>query len=68
MQEFLPGSRGPQIPALIRHDPWQLLTAVLVAVSIVITLVFGKRRASSGDVDIGGCDFGDGDGGACGGD
>ena len=66
MQELLLGSWGPQIAAFTMQNPLQLLTAVLLATGIVITLTFGIRGAGSGDG--GGCSFDDGDGGGCSGD
>jgi hypothetical protein len=66
MQELLLGSWGPQIAALIKQNPLQLVTAGLLATGIAITLTFGTRGAGSGDG--GGCSFDDSDGGGCGGD
>jgi hypothetical protein len=64
MQEFLLGRWGPQILAYSQQYPWRVFAAVLVAIPL-LDLVFGKNRSSSGG-DIGGFDFGDGDGGGCG--
>jgi hypothetical protein len=65
MQEFLPGSWGPQIAAFARQNPLQLVAVGLTAVSIALTLIFGVRGFGSGDP--GGSSFGDGDGdGGCG--
>jgi hypothetical protein len=63
MQEFLLGSWGPQIAAFTKQNPLQVLSVVLTAVSIVLTLIFGVRGFRS--EDAGGCSF-DGDGGGCG--
>jgi hypothetical protein len=65
MREFLLGSWGPQIAALARQNPLQLVAVGLTAVSIALMLISGVRGFGSGDP--GGCSFGDGDGG-CGGD
>jgi hypothetical protein len=64
MQELLFGSWGPQIVAYSQQYPWPVFAAVLVAI-LLLDLVFRKNRSSSGG-DIGGFDFGDGDGGGCG--
>jgi hypothetical protein len=64
MQEILLGNWGPQIAAYSRQYPVQVITTVLVATTIVMTLMFGKRGSGSGDA--GGCSFDDGDGGGCG--
>ena len=66
MQEFLLGSWGPQIAALTKQNPLQVLGVALTAVSILLTLILGVRGFGSGD--SGGCSFGDGDGDGCGGD
>ena len=63
MRELLLGSWGPQIAAYSEQYPLQVITTVLVAITIAITLMFGKRGSGSGDA--GGCSFGDG-GGGCG--
>jgi hypothetical protein len=63
MQEFLLGSWGPQIAAFTKQNPLQVLSVVLTAVSIVLTLIFGVK--GFGSEDAGGCSFDDGDGGGC---
>ena len=66
MQELLLGSWGPQVAAMIKQTPSQLLMAGLLVIGMAITLTFGVRGAGSGDG--GGCSFDDGDSGDCGGD
>ena len=66
MQELLPGSWGPQIVAFTKQNPLQVLAVALTAISLLITLRFRVRGTDGGDA--GGCSFGDGDGGDCGGD
>jgi hypothetical protein len=63
MQELLFGSWSAQITAYSKQYPWRAFAAVLVAAIVVMQLRFGKWRSSSGEGgDIGGFDFGDGDG------
>ena len=66
MQQWLFGTWGHDILAYSRQYPAPVLAVVLAGISIVINLVFGTRGSGSGDLDIGGYDFGDGDGGGCG--
>ena len=66
MRELLFGSWGPQIAAFTKQNPLQVVAVILVAITIVITLMFGTRGSGSGDA--GGCSLGEGDGGGCGGD
>jgi hypothetical protein len=54
-----------------QYYSWQMLAAVLVAAQfgiVALYMMFGKKRSSRGGDggDIGGWDFGDGDGGGCG--
>ena len=65
MQELLLGTWGSQIVAYGQQYPWRVFAAVLVGI-LLLDLMFGKKRASGDGVDIGGFDFGDGDGGDCG--
>ena len=67
MQELLLGNWSPQIIAYSQQYPWRVFAAVLVAV-LLLDLMFRKQRSSSDGGDIGGFDFGggDGDGGGCG--
>jgi hypothetical protein len=65
MRDFLLGSWGPQCVALTKQHPRHVLAAVLAIAILAIRLAFG--RPGSADGDIGGFDFGDGDGGSCGG-
>ena len=65
MQELLLGSWGPQIVAFTRQHPLEVVAAVTITISMVITPMFLTRGSGS---DVGGCNFGDGDGGGCGGD
>lgn len=61
MPELLFGTWGLQIVAYTQQYPWQVFAAVLV--SVLLDMLFRQNRGTSGDVDIGGWDFGDGDGG-----
>ena len=61
MQEFLFGTWSPQIIAYSQQYPWRVFAAVLVAI-LLLDLMFRKTRSSSDGGDIGGLDFGDGDG------
>jgi hypothetical protein len=62
MQELLLGTWGRPIVAYCQQYPWRVFAAVLVGI-LVLDLMFRKSRSSSGgDVDVGGFDFGDGDG------
>ena len=66
MQELLLGTWSPPIIAYGQQYPWRVFAIVLVAI-LLLDLMFRKIPSSSGDgVDIGGLDFGDGDGGGCG--
>lgn len=66
MQELLFGTWSPSIKAYGQQYPWRLFAIVLVAI-LFVDLMLRKGPSLSGDgVDIGGFDFGDGDGGGCG--
>ena len=67
MNELLFGPWGPLF-ATTRQYPWQIFAAVLVLAQFGILLmhmIFGGKGSSRGGDggDIGGWDFGDGDGG-----
>jgi len=66
MQELLFGSWGPQIIAYSQQYPWRVFAAVLVAI-LLMDLMFRKRSSGTGDgLELGGLDFGGGDGDGCG--
>jgi len=65
MQELLLGTWGLQIVAYSQQYPWRVFTAMLVGI-LLLNMMFGKNRSSGDGGDIGGFDFGDGDGGDCG--
>jgi hypothetical protein len=69
MRELLVGSWGPQIAAYGRQAvayslqyPWRVFAAGLVAI-LLVDMMLRKRSSSAGDgLELGGLDFGDGDG------
>jgi hypothetical protein len=63
MQELLIGSLGTQVAAYVGRYPWQVFTVVLVTALILVELFRTNRSGTSADLDIGGFDFGGGDGG-----
>jgi hypothetical protein len=66
MQELLFGSWGKQIIAYSQQYPWRVFAAVLVAL-LLMDLMFRKRSSGTGDGgELGGLDFGGGDGDGCG--
>ena len=73
MQELLVGSWGPQIAAYGRHVvayslqyPWRVFAACLVA-TLLVDMMSRKRSSGTGDgLELGGLDFGAGDGDGCG--
>jgi hypothetical protein len=70
MNELLFGPWAPLF-AYTKQHPWQVLANVLALaqLGILIThMIFGEKGSSGsgGGGDIGGWDFGDGDGGECG--
>jgi hypothetical protein len=60
----LSGTWGPQIIGYSQQYPWRVFAAVL-AVVLLLDMLFRKTRSSAAGGDIGGFDFGDGDGGGC---
>ena len=67
MNELLFGSWGPQALAFTQHNPLQILSVAMVAVTTLFTLAFGVRGTGGDGGGSSSCD-GDGDGGGCGGD
>ena len=70
MHDLLFGSLGPLF-GIPRLHPWQVFAAVLVFAQfgiLLLHMIFGAKGSSHGSDggDIGGWDFGDGDGGDCG--
>ena len=66
MQDLLFGTWGPQIIAYSQQYPWRVFAAVLVAI-LLTDLMFRKRSSGTGDgLELGGLDFGSGDGDGCG--
>jgi hypothetical protein len=68
MNEWLFGSWAPLL-AYSRQYPLQVFAGVLVFAQFAILLLhmmFGRATRGSDGGDIGGWDFGDGDGGGCG--
>jgi hypothetical protein len=66
MQELLFGTWGPQIIAYSQQYPWRVFAAVLVAI-LLMDLMLRKRSSGTGDgLELGGLDFGGGDGDGCG--
>ena len=73
MQELLVGSWGPQIAAYGRHVvayslqyPWRVFAACLAAI-LLVDLMRRKQSSGTGDgLELGGLDFGAGDGDGCG--
>jgi hypothetical protein len=63
MPELVFGSGSPHLLSFIKQHPVQMLSAVVAAVSLAMTLVLGVRGAGSGDPGGG---FDNGDGGSCG--
>jgi hypothetical protein len=67
MHDLLFGTGGAQIVAFCKQQPLQVLSVVLTAFTLVLTLTLGVRGSGSGD--SGGISFGEGDSdGGCGGD
>lgn len=70
MQELLFGSWGPpivgfsrQVVAYSLQYPWRVFACVLVVI-LLVDLMFRKRSSGTGDgLELGGLDFGGGDGG-----
>ncbi|MEA2821817.1 MAG: hypothetical protein QOJ86_3821 [Bradyrhizobium sp.] len=62
MKDLLFGSWGPQIAAYWHQHPAHVAIGALSAVSLAITLVFGRPSASGDGGDFSGFGFGDGDG------
>jgi hypothetical protein len=66
MQTLLLGTWGLQFFAYGQQHPWRVFAAVLVAV-LLMDLMFRKRSSGTGDgLELGGLDFGGGDGDGCG--
>jgi uncharacterized membrane protein YgcG len=63
MQDLLIGSLGTQILGFVGKYPWQVFAVVLVTTLILVELFRKNRSGTTGDADIGGFDFGGGDGG-----
>jgi len=64
MQELLLGTWGPQIVAYSLQYPWRVFAGLLVAI-LLLDLMFRKRSSGTGDgLELGGLDFGGGDGDA----
>jgi hypothetical protein len=62
MKDLLFGSWGPQLAAYWQQHPADVAIAALSAVSLAITLMFGRPSASGDGSDFSGFGFGDGDG------
>ncbi|MGH6641471.1 MAG: hypothetical protein ACRED3_02120 [Bradyrhizobium sp.] len=70
MPELLFGTWGPQIVGFSRQVaayslqyPWRVFAVVLVVI-LLIDMMFRKRASGTGDgLELGGLDFGGGDGG-----
>ena len=73
MQDLLFGTWGPQLADYSRQIvayslqyPWRVFAAVLVAI-LLLDLMVRKRSSGTGDgLELGGLDFGGGDGDGCG--
>jgi hypothetical protein len=71
MNELLFGTGASPLLAYARQFPWQVFAGALVLAQFAILalhMMFGAKGSSGGGDggDIGGWDFGDGDGGGCG--
>ena len=67
MHDLLFGTWAAQAMAFCKQQPLQVLSVLLTAFTLGLTLMFGVRGSGSGD--SGGISFdGDSDGGGCGGD
>jgi hypothetical protein len=62
MQDLLIGSLGTNIVGFVGKYPWQVFAVVLVITLILVELFRTNRSGTSADLDIGGFDFGGGDG------
>ena len=63
MQQLF-GTWGPELIAFTKQNPLKMAAVGINAISIVLTLMFGKFSGLTGGNDYSGFDFGDGDGGS----